>query len=149
MVRRWHVFFGKANFQVRAVSFRQGRYLGGLGLRVEEKTFFVEELLIFSSTETNMMISESALEHVLYCLDRIKKGQIDKLDDGGFTEFLALVLPPIQQQFGSSHSPGWPLTGLSKLCSNRLVRLPWPWLLNLPYVHLFSKSTPNIYEFPD
>ena len=56
----------------------------------------------FFSTETNLMISESALEHVLYFLDRIKKGQVDKLDDGGFTQSLA----PIQQQFGSSHSLG-------------------------------------------
>lgn len=57
---------------------------------MEEKCFVVEEVLIFSSTETNLMTSESALEHVLHCLDRIRKGQIDKIDDGWFTEFLAL-----------------------------------------------------------
>lgn len=37
---------------MRADSFRQGRCLG-FGLRVEEKCFVLEEVLIFSSTETN------------------------------------------------------------------------------------------------
>ena len=74
---------------------------------MEEKCFVVEEVLIFSATGKNLMISESALEHVLYCLDRIQKGQIDKIDDGGFSHVcVRWVLPPIQQQFGSSYSPG-------------------------------------------
>lgn len=60
---------------MRADSFRQGRCLGGLGLRMEEKCFVVEEVLIFSSTETNMMISESALEHVPFIYWTVKKGK--------------------------------------------------------------------------
>ena len=63
------------------------------GLRVKEKCFVVEEVLIFSSTETNKYDDFRKCFGTCTVLSGQNQGkmQIDKIDDGGFTEFLALA----------------------------------------------------------
>lgn len=70
MVRRFVCFFGEVLIcrGELLVSDRVG-VLVEVGLRVEEKCFVLEEVLVFFQLKQNMMISKSSLEH-LFTLDR-------------------------------------------------------------------------------